>query len=105
MGSADRCRWTAKDDCPNRSVVVRGSALSVARHRLVMADGQRFAATGEPVVVAERSAAAGRDDDVQPVAAVADLVRPLARLHFAQPWIPSIHAAPSRLAAQRAPDR
>ena len=46
-----------------------------AAHRLTLkaTDGQCFAPAAQPVVVAEGSAAAGRDDDVQAIAAIADL--------------------------------
>jgi hypothetical protein len=56
----------------------------LARNRLVATDGQGLASATEPVVVAEGPAAAGRDDDVEAVAAVADLVCPLARRHVTQ---------------------
>ena len=58
--------------------------LGVTRHRLVATDGQGLAPATQPVVVAEGPAAAGRDDDVEAVASVADLVRPLAGRQVAQ---------------------
>lgn len=59
-------------------------SLGMARSRLVATNGQPLATATQPVVVAERTASAGRDNNVRAVPTVADLVRTLARLPFAQ---------------------
>ena len=46
----------------------------MAGHRFMATDGQRLAAAAQLIVVAEGPAAAGRDDDVETVASVTDLV-------------------------------